>query len=577
MKARIFIVIAMVGFVLFTLPQSSALSCAIPSFMESYDRHDLLLHGKLVEKELLHPESENQKMTTLTFDTIKVYKGEFSKTITVTANLSWDDYYREGEEYVLFADKDGDGYLRELCVGDFVSSPSIIKFLDEFLLDPTIGDDVLSLYDVVQGFEADDLDIRMNEYSSLNRGEMPVPEPEDTKIPNGNLVCGKGTTYHEGVCIVDQPNDESFGSNGKWGTVLDNPVSPQCTYDPSQPHKPCDDSFGMLHIQDISTPFEIKLHQTIKVDGIEIEFSGIEDSRCPSDVQCVWEGQAILTFSTLYQTHHESHSLIAAKATTASVGPYEITLNDITPYPTTTKDISEDYIATLRISKDSGEHLSPLKQIKSGVALIDVKCNEGKILVHKYNRMSAACVYPETEGELIFKRGWAVMRLGLPATDNLPRDLCGSYQGKWIAEYKECILLEIPLQCSLLGGVYNECASACRNDPDFPNVICSDNCVEVCSIEFSTLEDIKNHSLIDEFYAKYPDAHEEVRSDHVSYVVGSDDGFKVRMNLHFDESYDLTHMEFYCFVEGKLQHEVAQEDILNYLQNYHCQTYRTGE
>ncbi len=175
----------MVGLISFTLPQSSALSCEVPPFMESYDRHDLLLHGKLVEKELLYPESENQKMTSLTFDTIKVYKGEFSKTITITANLSWDDYYREGEAYVLFADKDGDDYLRELCVGDYVSSPSIIKFLDEFLLDPTIGDDVLSLYDVVQGFERDDLDIRINKYSSLNREPL-VPEPDDTKSPTHN-------------------------------------------------------------------------------------------------------------------------------------------------------------------------------------------------------------------------------------------------------------------------------------------------------------------------------------------------------------------------------------------------------
>lgn len=60
MKTRLLIIITVVGFVsLFTLPQSSALSCAIPPFMESYDRHDLLLHGKLVEKELLFPESEN--------------------------------------------------------------------------------------------------------------------------------------------------------------------------------------------------------------------------------------------------------------------------------------------------------------------------------------------------------------------------------------------------------------------------------------------------------------------------------------------------------------------------------------
>ena len=215
------------------------------------------------------------------------------------------------------------------------------------------------------------------------------------------------------------------------GVVATNPVYAQCTYDPTQPHKPCDDSSGIL-IQDISTPFEIKLHQTIKVDGIEIEFSDIKDSRCPSDVQCVWEGQAILAFSTFNQTHHESHSFITGKVTTVHVGPYVITLNDISPYPVTTKDISEEYVAILSISKDTRVHLPPLKQIKSGVALIDVKCNEGKHVVYKYTRMMAACVTDETENKLL-TRGWAVLRLGLPATDNLPRDLCNFYQGKWIA------------------------------------------------------------------------------------------------------------------------------------------------
>ena len=146
--------------------------------------------------------------------------------------------------------------------------------------------------------------------------------------------------------------------------------------------------------------------------------------------------------------------------------------------------ISVTVLDVQKNNKENLNQLSPLKQIKSGVALINVKCNEGKHPVYKYNRMRAACVTDETENKLLF-RGWAVLRLGLPATDNLSRDLCYSYQGKWIAEYKECTLLETPLQCSLLGGVYNECASACRHDPDFPNVACTDNCVEVCSIESS--------------------------------------------------------------------------------------------
>jgi len=228
------------------------------------------------------------------------------------------------------------------------------------------------------------------------------------------------------------------------------------------------------------------------------------------------------------------------------------------------------------IHTDEGAHTTPfkypppLKQIKSGIALIDIQCNEGKHVVYKRDRMRAACVTPETENHLIFERGWATIRLGLPATDNIPRDLCGFYQGKWMAEYKECELLENSLQCSLMGGKYNECASACRNTPDYPNVICTDNCIEVCSIEFSTLKDIKNHPLVDEFYAKYTDAHEEVRSDHVSYVVGSDDGFKVRMNLYFDENYDLDYIDLRCYVDRELQTDVPETFISKYLKDYTC-------
>jgi len=61
---------------------------------------------------------------------------------------------------------------------------------------------------------------------------------------------------------------------------------------------------------------------------------------------------------------------------------------------------------------------APLKQIKAGVALIDIQCNDGKNVVYKRDRMRAACVTQDTENKLIFERGWATMRLGLPATDD---------------------------------------------------------------------------------------------------------------------------------------------------------------
>ncbi len=95
---------------------------------------------------------------------------------------------------------------------------------------------------------------------------------------------------------------------------------------------------------------------------------------------------------------------------------------------------------------------APLQQIKAGVALIDIQCNDGKNVVYKRDRMRAACVTQETENKLIFERGWATMRLGLPATDDLGRDLCGWYGGEWDNLPRQCHGLKYPLLCSMSGG-----------------------------------------------------------------------------------------------------------------------------
>ncbi len=120
----------------------------------------------------------------------------------------------------------------------------------------------------------------------------------------------------------------------------------------------------------------------------------------------------------------------------------------------------------------------PLKQIKAGVALVDVICNEGKVPAYKYNAMSVACVSLDTESQLV-KRGWALMRLHM-YDDDPSRALCERYEGKWLDEHKECEYVS-PQQCSLMGGEFRECESACRNDPTAAE--CTLQCVLVCSIE----------------------------------------------------------------------------------------------
>lgn len=54
---------------------------------------------------------------------------------------------------------------------------------------------------------------------------------------------------------------------------------------------------------------------------------------------------------------------------------------------------------------------------------------------------------------------------------------CLSFDGTWIADANECENMPQSM-CEDLGGTFNECASACRNDPDAE--ICTMQCVQVC-------------------------------------------------------------------------------------------------
>ncbi len=54
---------------------------------------------------------------------------------------------------------------------------------------------------------------------------------------------------------------------------------------------------------------------------------------------------------------------------------------------------------------------------------------------------------------------------------------CLSFDGNWISDTQECEGMSKD-QCEKLGGAFNECASACRNDPDAE--ICTLQCVLVC-------------------------------------------------------------------------------------------------
>lgn len=156
-------------------------------------------------------------------------------------------------------------------------------------------------------------------------------------------------------------------------------------------------------------PFVIKLHQTLSIDNLDVEFSRIEDSRCPSDVTCIWEGRASVTLRIYNQTQYQTIILTTNETPTFHVDLYEITLIDVLPYPISTKDISEEYIATIAISKNKKDIiLSPLKQSKNGIKSDLIDCKPTLVLIIKNSDGSPACVKPDTKLRL-FERGWATI------------------------------------------------------------------------------------------------------------------------------------------------------------------------
>lgn len=58
-----------------------------------------------------------------------------------------------------------------------------------------------------------------------------------------------------------------------------------------------------------------------------------------------------------------------------------------------------------------------------------------------------------------------------------PEGACLSFDGNWLPESRECEGMSRE-QCEAIGGTFNECASACRNDPTAE--ICTMQCVIVC-------------------------------------------------------------------------------------------------
>lgn len=112
----------------------------------------------------------------------------------------------------------------------------------------------------------------------------------------------------------------------------------------------------------LNQPFQLGVQQQIVVDGLTIQFLGIsEDSRCPTDVQCMWAGQVSARFQVSSNNIPATEVVLTEGAgtdtqSTTTVDGYQIQLGEVTPYPNTQNPIEPDgYTVTLTVTSTSGE------------------------------------------------------------------------------------------------------------------------------------------------------------------------------------------------------------------------------
>ena len=93
----------------------------------------------------------------------------------------------------------------------------------------------------------------------------------------------------------------------------------------------------------------IKLHVNdstfLETENLQITLNQIDDSRCPSDVTCVWAGEAKVQLSLIHNEKLGNFTLSTMeKNKVVSFDGYLLSLIKVDPYPTSTKNItSVDY------------------------------------------------------------------------------------------------------------------------------------------------------------------------------------------------------------------------------------------
>jgi hypothetical protein len=103
--------------------------------------------------------------------------------------------------------------------------------------------------------------------------------------------------------------------------------------------------------------FDLMTGETARVSGsfVNITFTGVrEDSRCPTDVQCVWQGNAVVGLALRHANGPATDTVLSLNLEPHSMR-YEnffVTVRDLMPQRRTDHPLKqEEYTVTLRVTE----------------------------------------------------------------------------------------------------------------------------------------------------------------------------------------------------------------------------------
>lgn len=163
----------------------------------------------------------------------------------------------------------------------------------------------------------------------------------------------------------------------------------------------------------LDSSFTLKIEDAVKIDS-ELQLTvlnAIEDSRCPSDVTCVWEGTVSVQVNLIKDDLNLGNHTIRLgenEDENQIFDGYFVKLVTVEPYPLSTISIkSSDYVMTFLVSKINEPKIdAPLKQFNIGIPINNIQCKADFVLIIKSSNSSPACVTANTAEKLFF-REWA--------------------------------------------------------------------------------------------------------------------------------------------------------------------------